>query len=52
MKFKSIFELTTSLMAAKSATHGTPVKSCRTTLAGLKGISNLSFLLNHFSDLR
>jgi hypothetical protein len=28
-----------SLMAAKSTTAGTPVKSCKMTLAGLKGIS-------------
>jgi hypothetical protein len=32
-----------SLIAAKSTTAGTPVKSCKTTLAGLKGIST-SFL--------
>lgn len=28
-----------SLIAAKSTTAGTPVKSCNTTRAGLKGIS-------------
>ena len=30
---------TASLSAARSTTSGTPVRSCRTTLAGLKGIS-------------
>ena len=28
-----------SLIAARSTTAGTPVKSCKMTLAGLKGIS-------------
>ena len=27
-------------MAARSTTHGTPVKSCSTTRAGLNGISD------------
>ncbi|MCL6562984.1 MAG: hypothetical protein K6U87_08260 [Firmicutes bacterium] len=31
----------TERMAAKSTTAGTPVKSCNTTRAGLKGISRL-----------
>jgi len=30
---------TASLIAAKSTTAGTPVKSCKMTLAGLNGIS-------------
>ena len=32
---------TASLIAARSTTKGTPVKSCRITLEGLKGISVL-----------
>lgn len=34
-----------SLMTAKSTTQGTPVKSCKITLAGLKGISMLLLAL-------
>ena len=36
-----------SLRAAKSTTAGTPVKSCKITLEGLKGISPLSPLALH-----
>ena len=39
--------LPASLMAAKSTTAGTPVKSCKITRPGLKGISTFPWFLSH-----